>query len=78
MPSTADMMTAPYICSYSVERLVQVDQPTETGLALSEEEVADDGADDRQPRRDLESGEDRRHRCRVLQLAAGGSNATRR
>ncbi len=52
--------------------LVQVDQSAETGFALAEEEVADDGTDHRQAGRDLQPGEDRRHRGRVLQLDQAG------
>src|SRR3954451_6611612 len=46
---------------------VEIEEPADARLALTEEEVADDRADHRQPGRDAKAGEDRGHRRRELQ-----------
>ena len=51
---------------------VVVDQATDARLALAEEEIADDGADDRQAGRDPPSGDDGGKRARQLELDQRG------
>ena len=59
-PSSEDRMIAPNSFSDSMPRSVVVDEHADAGLALPEEEVTDDRADDRQSGGDAEAREDRR------------------
>ena len=50
IPSSDERTIAPKSCSETSSRAVVVDEPADAGLALAEEEVADDRADHRQAR----------------------------
>ena len=74
-PSSDDMITAANSSSPSRLLAYLLEQLADAGVALAEEEVADDGADHRQPGGDAQAGEDRRQGGREHQLAQPGPAA---